>query len=33
MVETTIGVLVDEAEIANYFDSLVNKIFKILPII
>ena len=33
MIETTIGVLVDEAEIANYFDSLVNKIFKILPII
>ena len=33
MIETTIGVVIDEAEIAGYFDSLVNKIFKILPII
>lgn len=33
MVTSTIGVSVDETLVAKYFNTLVNKIFKILPII
>ena len=33
MVNSTIGVNIDESLIAKYFNTLVNKIFKILPII
>ena len=33
MVDTNIGVSLNETLVANYFDMLVNKVFKILPII
>lgn len=33
MVESGIGVSFNETLIANYFEMLVNKVFKILPII
>lgn len=33
MITSTIGVSIDETLIAKYFNALVNKIFKILPII
>ena len=33
MITSTVGISVDEALVAKYFDTLVNKIFKILPII
>jgi len=31
MVETTVGVLVNEEMVSNYFKNLVNQFFKILP--
>lgn len=33
MVDTTIGMVISEEQISKYFKSLVNKVFKILPII
>ncbi len=33
MIASTIGVSFDETLVARYFNTLVNKIFKILPII
>ena len=33
MIASTIGISLDENLIAKYFNTLVNKIFKILPII
>jgi hypothetical protein len=33
MIENTIGVVIEEALVEKYFRMLVNKVFKILPII
>ena len=33
MINSTIGITVEETLVSKYFNSLVNKIFKILPII
>lgn len=32
MIETTIGVSISDELVSNYFENLVNRFFKILPI-